>query len=58
MVLARHFPTIGQATQVALFQNPSGLRMGLAAPDEVEWEAEWPLGPLRYSTRLTWPSEP
>lgn len=58
VVIARHFPTIEQVAQMALFQSPSGLPMGLASPDEVDWDDEWPLGPLRYSTRLERPSEP
>jgi len=58
VAIARHFPTIEQVGQMASFQAPSGFGIGLAPPDEVDWEEEWPSGPLRYSTRLAWPSEP
>lgn len=58
VVIARHFPTIEQVGQMASFQDPSRFGIGLAPPGEVAWEGEWPLGPLRYSTRLAWPSEP
>lgn len=58
VVIARHFPTIEQVAQMALLERPSVLGSHLAAPDEVDWDEEWPMGPLRYSTRLERPSEP
>lgn len=41
-----------------MLQDPSGLQMELSPPNEVDWEGDWPHGPLRYSTRLKRPSEP
>lgn len=55
-VIARHFPTIEDVSAMALIRHPSGLGMGLACPAEVRSRnEEGRFGPLRYSTRLTWP---
>lgn len=57
VVIARHFPTIKTVATMSLFRHSSGLGMGLAAPNEVEWADGCPLGPLRHTTRLAWPQE-
>lgn len=58
VVIARHFPTIEDVSHMALFRHSSGLGFGLAAPSEVSLSAmDCKFGPLRYSTRLTWPEE-
>lgn len=58
VVIARHFPTIEDVSHMALFGKSSGLDLGLVAPGEVSLSAkDCKFGPLRYSTRLTWPEE-
>lgn len=54
--IARHFPTIEQVSSMA---NPGPLTgVGLEDPDaHPEWADDCRLGPLRYSTRLSWPEE-
>lgn len=56
-VIARHFPTIEDVSTMALFRHSSGLGIGLALPDETpSWTEDCRYGPLRLSTRLTWPT--
>lgn len=59
VAIARHFPTIEDVASMAMFRHPTGLGVGLAMPGETAgWAEGCPLGPLRYSARLTWPEQP
>lgn len=59
VAIARHFPTIENVDLMARFRNPTGLGVGLAAPEEAGfWNEELGFGPLTYSTRLAWPESP
>lgn len=56
VVIARHFPTIEDVSQMAMFRHPTGLGVGLARPQEsASWADGCRFGPLRYSTRFDWP---
>lgn len=57
VIIARHFPTIEEVALMAAFRHePSGLGVGLAAPEETpHWTDDCQFGPLRYSTRLELP---
>lgn len=57
VVIARHFPTVEDVAQLAMFRHdPSGLGVGLASPRETpSWAEECEFGPLRRSTRLKLP---
>lgn len=56
VVIARHFPTIGDVAHMAMFRHPAGLGVGLTTPEETaSWVGDCRFGPLRYSTRLEWP---
>lgn len=55
VVIARHYPTVEDISMMARFRHPSGVGVGLALPQEVEWRDQCPAGPLTYSTRLAWP---
>lgn len=58
VVIARHFPTIEDISATALLRYSVGHHATLTSPGEVEVENEGGrFGPLRYSTRLTWPEE-
>ncbi|MGY0799565.1 hypothetical protein ACW7G0_10985 [Lysobacter sp. A286] len=54
--IARHFPTIEQVSSMA---SPGPLNsVGLEVPGAPpEWAEDCRLGPLRYSTRLSWPED-
>lgn len=52
VVIARHFPTIEDVTHMAMFTHSSGFGVGLAPPDDVNWEEGCAYGPLRYVTWL------
>lgn len=57
VVIARHFPTIEDVAFMARFRHPTGLGVGLVAPEDAGPSAEdCRFGPLCYSTRLAWPS--
>ena len=56
--IARHFPTIEDISTMALLQHPFGPGAMLKSPEEVDPTIEGGrFGPLRHSTRLTWPEE-
>lgn len=56
--IARHFPTVEDISIMAQCQHSLGFGPMLKSPDEVDPEIEaGRFGPLRYSTRLTWPEE-
>lgn len=56
--IARHFPTVQDVSQMALFRDPSGLDMRLTSPSETDgWKDRCRFGPLTYITRLAWPEE-
>lgn len=57
VVIARHFPTIEDVSDMAMFRHPSGLGVGLASPYDTAWMEGCPHGALRYSTKLGWPEE-
>lgn len=57
VVIARHFPTIEDVSDMAAFRHPSGLGIELDAPRDVDWAKGCPFGPLRYSTRFAWPND-
>ena len=58
VVIARHFPTVEEVRSMALIRHPSGLGLGLEVPDEKLFrDGQSRFGPLRYSTRLTWPDD-
>lgn len=58
VVIARHFPTIEDVSHMALSLHSSRLGLGLSAPSEISLsENDCKFGPLRHSTRLTWPEE-
>jgi len=58
VVIARHFPTVGDVSSMALLQEPSGLGPGLASPGEIPDTAkDCRFGLLRHSTRLAWPED-
>ncbi len=52
VVIARHYPTIEQLASMAI----SDQAVALVIPD-LAWAEAFPHGPLRYGTRLNWPSE-
>ena len=56
VVIARHFPTIGDVAHMAMFRHPTGLGVGLVSPrDAGPWADGCRFGPLRYATRFDWP---
>lgn len=56
VAIARHFPTIEDVELMASLRGPSGLDVGLSLPQETpSWAADCRYGPLRYSTRLSYP---
>jgi hypothetical protein len=57
IVVARHFPTIEDVAHMAMFTQLSGFGVELAPLSETEWADGCACGPLRYSTRFTWPEE-
>lgn len=52
--IARHFPTIEQLDSMARSEQLCGLEPPSQHPS---WVDQCRLGPLRYGTRLEWPSE-
>lgn len=57
--IARHFPTVQDVSQMALFHDPSGLDIGLTSPRETDgWKDRCRFGPLTYFTRLARPEPP
>lgn len=59
VVLARHYPTLGDVHHLAVMAGASGFGEPLARPDEVPgWEDGCRHGPLLDSTRLPWPMDP
>jgi hypothetical protein len=58
VIIARHFPTVGDVASMAMFRHPSGLGVGLVPPQEARpWMEDCKFGPLKYSTRLEFPKE-
>lgn len=58
VVIARHFPTVGDIGSMAMFRHSSGLGVGLVPPQEAgPWREDCEFGPLKYSTRLEFPEE-
>ncbi|HEX7369985.1 MAG TPA: BPSL0761 family protein [Rhodanobacteraceae bacterium] len=58
VIIARHFPTVGDIASMAMFRHPSGLGVGLVPPQEAgPWREGCKFGPLTYSTRLEFPEE-
>lgn len=58
VIIARHFPTVGDIASMAMFRHPSGLGVGLVPPQEAgPWREGCKFGPLVYSTRLEFPKE-
>lgn len=55
VVIARHFPTIGDVGNMATPQYTALFGSPLAHPSEVDWRNEGDPGPLTYFTRLGWP---
>lgn len=59
VIIARHFPTVGDIASMAVFRHPSGLGVDLVPPQDAgPWREGCKLGPLKYSTRLEFPNEP
>lgn len=58
VVIARHFPTVGDIASMAMFRHPSGLGVGLVPPQEAgPWREGCKFGPLTYATRLEFPAD-
>lgn len=56
VVIARHFPTVEQLGSMA--RNPSSGGLEISDPEDAGPTVSDSLyGPLRYSTRLEWPSD-
>ena len=56
VTIARHFPTLQDISNMAIFRHPTGLGVGLVMPGEDDsWAAGCRFGPLHRGTRLTWP---
>ena len=58
VVIARHFPTYEDVSNMALFRHSSGLGLGLEDPRAVDLADGCPQGPLWRSIRLAWPEAP
>lgn len=59
VVLARHYPTLGDVHHIAIMSAASGFDEPLARPDEIPaWEDGCSRGPLLDSTRVPWPMDP
>ena len=57
VMIARHFPTYEDVSNMAMFRHSSGLGMGLEDPTAVDMADGCPQGTLLTSTRLAWPEE-
>lgn len=56
VIIARHFPTVGDIASMAMFQDPSGLGVCLVPPEKAgSWKEDCKFGPLTYFTRLEFP---
>jgi hypothetical protein len=54
--IARHFPTMQDIANMAIFRDEAGLGVELVRPSEdPSWADACRFGPLIRSTRLTWP---
>lgn len=59
VVIARHFPTVGDVSSIAKLTHPLTFDIGFCEPGEIHRDPrDFPFGPLIYSTRLEWPEDP
>lgn len=57
VAIARHFPTVEDITSMSTLRYPIGQGVVLASPTQIDIEQEsGRFGPLRYATRLAWPT--